>query len=75
VKDRHHTGDQGKFDEDGFLFYAGRKAEKELIKPGGENVYPAEVEKAILEHPLVEKQWFLVCLTLNGRKALKQYAG
>ncbi len=51
----HHTGDQGRFDEDGFLFYAGRKAEKELIKPGGENVYPAEVEKVILEHPSVEK--------------------
>ena len=49
----HHTGDQGRFDEDGFLWYAGRKAEKELIKPGGENVYPAEVEKAILEHPAV----------------------
>ncbi|MBW2608668.1 MAG: AMP-binding protein [Deltaproteobacteria bacterium] len=51
----HHTGDLGRFDEDGFLFYAGRKAEKELIKPGGENVYPAEVEKVILEHPAVEK--------------------
>jgi len=50
----HHTGDQGRFDEDGFLWYAGRKAEKELIKPGGENVYPAEVEKAILAHPAVE---------------------
>jgi acyl-CoA synthetase (AMP-forming)/AMP-acid ligase II len=50
----HHTGDLGRFDEDGFLFYAGRKAEKELIKPGGENVYPAEVEKAILAHPAVE---------------------
>ncbi len=49
----HHTGDQGKFDEDGYLWYAGRKAEKELIKPGGENVYPAEVEKTILEHPAV----------------------
>jgi long-chain acyl-CoA synthetase len=49
----HHTGDLGRFDEDGFLFYAGRKPEKELIKPGGENVYPAEVEKAILEHPAV----------------------
>ena len=50
----HHTGDLGRFDEEGFLFYAGRKAEKELIKPGGENVYPAEVEKVILQHPAVE---------------------
>jgi long-chain acyl-CoA synthetase len=49
----HHTGDMGRFDEKGFLFYAGRKPEKELIKPGGENVYPAEVEAAILEHPAV----------------------
>ncbi len=52
---RHHTGDLGRFDKEGFLWYAGRKAEKELIKPGGENVYPAEVEKVILEHPAVEE--------------------
>ncbi len=51
----HHTGDLGRFDERGFLWYAGRRAEKELIKPGGENVYPAEVEKVILKHPAVEK--------------------
>ena len=51
----HHTGDLGRFDGDGFLFYAGRKAEKELIKPGGENVYPAEVEKVVLQHPAVAK--------------------
>jgi len=51
----HHTGDLGRFDEDGFLWYAGRKAEKELIKPGGENVYPAEVEKVILQHPAVDR--------------------
>jgi len=51
----HHTGDLGRFDDDGFLWYAGRKAEKELIKPGGENVYPAEVEKVILQHPAVDK--------------------
>ena len=51
----HHTGDLGRFDEDGYLFYMGRKAEKELIKPGGENVYPAEVENAILLHPAVAK--------------------
>lgn len=49
----HHTGDLGRMDEAGILWYAGRKADKELIKPGGENVYPAEVEKAVLEHPHV----------------------
>jgi len=32
-----------------------RKAEKELIKPGGENVYPVEVEKVILTHGAVEE--------------------
>ncbi|HMK56336.1 MAG TPA: AMP-binding protein [Dissulfurispiraceae bacterium] len=51
----HHTGDLGRFDADGYLWYTGRKPEKELIKPGGENVYPAEVENAILQHPSVEK--------------------
>lgn len=45
----HHTGDVGRFDEDGTLHYVKRKPEKELIKPGGENVYPAEVERVILE--------------------------
>ena len=50
----HHTGDLGRLDKNGYLWYAGRKADKELIKPGGENVYPAEVEKAILAHPDVE---------------------
>lgn len=51
----HHTGDLGRFDEDGFLWYVGRKAEKELIKPGGENVYPVEVENAILQHPAISQ--------------------
>ena len=49
----HHTGDMGHVDEDGYLWYAGRMPEKELIKSGGENVYPSEVEKVIIEHPLV----------------------
>ena len=51
----HHTGDMGRLDEDGFLWYTGRKATKELIKTGGENVYPVEVEKVILEHPNVSE--------------------
>jgi acyl-CoA synthetase (AMP-forming)/AMP-acid ligase II len=51
--DWHHTGDMGRFDKDGFLWYAGRSPAKELIKPGGENVYPAEVEAAIRAHEAV----------------------
>jgi long-chain acyl-CoA synthetase len=50
---RHHTGDLGHLDDQGRLWYDGRKPEKELIKPGGENVYPAEVEQVILQHPAV----------------------
>jgi len=45
----HHTGDVGRFDADGYLHYVKRKPENELIKPGGENVYPAEVETVIMQ--------------------------
>lgn len=49
----HHTGDMGRIDADGYLWYLGRSPAKELIKPGGENVYPAEVERALAEHPAI----------------------
>ncbi|MCY4629515.1 MAG: AMP-binding protein [bacterium] len=45
------TGDLGYADEDGFVWISGRK--RELIISGGENVYPAEVERAVGEHPSV----------------------
>lgn len=51
----HHTGDLGRLDAEGFLWYGGRKPEKELIKTGGENVFPAEVEKVLLTHEAVEE--------------------
>jgi fatty-acyl-CoA synthase len=46
-----HTGDAGFFDADGFLFIADRV--KDMIITGGENVYPAEVESVLYEHPAV----------------------
>jgi acyl-CoA synthetase (AMP-forming)/AMP-acid ligase II len=49
----HHTGDVGKLDQDGYLYFVGRKPEKELIKSGGENIYPAEVEHVIRSFPEV----------------------
>lgn len=49
---RLHTGDNGCM-EGGLLWYKGRLASKELIKTGGENVYPAEVEAVLRQHPQV----------------------
>ena len=46
----HHTGGVGRFDEDGYLWYVERKAQKGLIKLEGENVYPYEAEKVIFEN-------------------------
>jgi long-chain acyl-CoA synthetase len=46
-----HTGDLGRMDEDGFFYFTARL--KRLIKSSGFNVYPAQVETVLLEHPLV----------------------
>jgi O-succinylbenzoic acid--CoA ligase len=47
----YYTGDFGYLDEDGYLFMEGRK--KYLISTGGVNVNPVDVEKALLQHPLI----------------------
>jgi fatty-acyl-CoA synthase len=43
-----HTGDIGKLDDDGFITIVDRK--KDMIISGGENVYPAEIEKILAGH-------------------------
>ncbi|MYR07633.1 AMP-binding protein [Gordonia sp. SID5947] len=45
----YRTGDVGRFDERGFLFVVDRV--KDMIVTGGENVFPAEVEAALVDHP------------------------
>ncbi|MDT7828792.1 AMP-binding protein [Pricia sp. S334] len=47
------TGDIGKIDAEGFIYVLDRK--KNMYISGGENVYPAEVERALLAHPNVKE--------------------
>jgi len=43
----YHTGDAGSLDDEGFLYIRDRY--KDMIISGGENIYPAEIESALLE--------------------------
>lgn len=47
-----YTGDIGKMDADGFLYILDRK--KDMIISGGENIYPAEIEDALLNNPKIK---------------------
>ena len=48
-----HTGDMGRFDEDGYLYIVERK--KDLIIRGGFNIYPRDVEEVLSRHPAVSE--------------------
>ena len=49
--DYFKTGDVGKLDEEGFLYFLGRQ--KEIVITGGINVYPSDIESVLTEHPSV----------------------
>ena len=48
-----HTGDLVRQDEEGFIYVVDRK--KSMFISGGENVYPAEVERVLREHPDIDE--------------------
>ena len=52
IGDWESLGDLGWFDADGYLYLADRRTDMILV--GGSNVYPAEIEAALDEHPLVQ---------------------
>jgi acyl-CoA synthetase (AMP-forming)/AMP-acid ligase II len=48
-----HSGDAGTWDEDGYIYIVDRK--KSMIICGGENIFPAEVERALSNHPEISE--------------------
>ncbi|MAU95976.1 MAG: AMP-dependent synthetase [Fulvimarina sp.] len=58
-----HTGDQGRLDEDGFLFLTGRL--KEIINRGGEKISPREIDEVLMDHPAVAQ---VVCFAMPHDK-------
>jgi len=64
-----HSGDLGVMREDGLINVTGRK--KDMIIRGGENVYPREVEDALLDHPCIaQAQVFGIPDRVNGEEVV-----
>jgi acyl-CoA synthetase (AMP-forming)/AMP-acid ligase II len=63
---RIHTGDLGRFDEDGYLWFMGRN--RDLIVRGGSNISPLEVEGVLRSHPAVAE----ACVVGVGHEELGQ---
>jgi len=59
-----HTRDLGRLDEDGFVYAVDRMGD--MYISGGENVYPAEVERVLLNHPKILRRRLSVCRMKNG---------
>ncbi|XXY44114.1 AMP-binding protein [Sorangium sp. So ce269] len=75
-----HSGDLGRFDEEGFLHITGRKKEI-LITAGGQNVSPKNIEEALKRHELIaeavvigDRRKFLTVLLVLAPDAVKRVA-
>ena len=59
-----HTGDLGRMDARGYVRITGRV--KDMIIRGGENLFPAEIENAMLEHPAIAEVAVSASPTTSG---------
>jgi len=55
----YRTGDGGRLSDEGFLFLTDRI--KDMIVSGGENIYPAEVEEVLRQHPAIKDAVLIAC--------------
>ena len=65
-------GDIGYLDNEGYLYVSDRRTD--LVLSGGVNIYPAEIERALIGMPGSPIAQFLVCLMPNsGNRLLLRY--
>ncbi len=65
-----HTGDLGRFDEDGFLYLAGR-CKNVIVAQNGKNIYPEELEQRLSESPIISEVLVLGASNSKGGTAVK----
>ncbi len=65
------TGDLGWVDEDGYVFFAGRK--DDMIIRGGENIAPAEIETVLMSHPAVDEAAVIGVPSMEWGQTVKAY--
>lgn len=66
-----HTGDMGRFDQDGYLYIVERK--KDLIIRGGFNIYPRDIEEVLTTHPAVIEAAVVGILSERMGEEVKAY--
>ena len=65
-----HTGDLGRFDEEGFLYLTGR-CKNVIVAQNGKNIYPEELETRLLEDEFVEEALVIGVPNTKGGTSVK----
>ncbi|BCL79521.1 AMP-binding protein [Ktedonobacteria bacterium brp13] len=63
----YRTGDIGEFDTDGYLYIIGREASR-IVLPGGEKVYPEDIENKLNAHALVRESCVICMKRAEGER-------